>query len=535
MSQFRPFLSPERIRRHEAAGEWPAPGPSALLSARAAETPERLFLIDGATRLTFAEFERRTARLATGLARLGVGPGDVVSWQLPSWWEAAALAVAIDWIGAVSNPIIPICRAREVAFVTAQAGASVLVVPGRFRTFDHRELAAAVRRATPSLTSVVVARDTPGSGMTAFADLLAPGPVPPRAAAAPHEIATVFYTSGTTAEPKGVLHTRSTLGAFARLNAALSGAGPGDVSLLQFPLTHIGGLGAFLLLPLLTGSRAVYLDLWEPERALALIEREGVTSAGGPPPILQGLLGAPGFRPARVRSVRLAGSGAADVPPDLIRTVRRQFGAASFRAYGLTECPMLTSGRLDDPEEACATTDGRPAPGCQVRIVDDAGRGLPPDHEGEIEAYGPQLCVGYVDERLNTAAFTADGWLRTGDRGVVDAAGFLRVTGRRKDIIIRKGENLSAQAIEDVLAEHPAVAEVAVVGLPDTATGERACACVVLRPGASLSLAEVRAFMEGRGIMRQKIPEQLETVSTLPRNATGKVLKFELRRQLRDG
>jgi len=528
---FSPYLPADRIARHEGAGEWPCPGVSELLRRRVAETPSRVYIVDGDARLTFAEFASRANRLAAGLRRIGVGAGDVISWQLPSWWEAAAVDVAIDTLGAISNPIIPIYREREVTFIARQAGARVLLVPGRFRSFDYRELARTVQREAAALEHVVVVRDAPGMGMMTFESLLDDTTgEPPRAERPPHAVSGLFYTSGTTAEPKGVMHTASTLGAFARNNATVGGTGPDDVSLLQFPLTHIGGVGPFIVLPILIGSRVVCLDVWDPERALALIEREGVTSAGGPPAILQGLLNAKGFSSERARSVRTAGTGAADVPPELIREVRRRFAAVSFRSYGLTECPMLTSGTRTDPEDRCVHTDGRPTPGCQVRIVDESGCPVAPGVEGEIEATGPQMCVGYVDPALNDAAFTDDGWLRTGDLGVMDADGYVRVTGRKKDIIIRKGENLSAKAIEDVLYEHPSIADASVVGVPDAASGERVCACVVLRAGAPpLKLAELRAFMERKQVMRQKIPEQLEILPELPRNATGKVLKYVLR------
>jgi len=247
---------------------------------------------------------------------------------------------------------------------------------------------------------------------------------------------------------------------------------------------------------------------------------------------LQAMFAAPNFSPEKVRSIRTSGSGAADVSPELMREARERFGGAFVhRSYGMTECPMFTSGAPGDPEEKLHGTDGRPVPGCIARLVDEAGRPVGPNVEGEIEAYGPQLCVGYLDPALN-AVFTPDGFLRTGDLALMDEAGYLRITGRRKDIIIRKGENLSAKGIEDDLAAHPKVADVAVIGVPDARSGERVCACVVLRPGAAgLTLVEVRAFMEGRGVMRQKIPEQLELVAELPRNATGKVRKDELRRQ----
>lgn len=528
-------LDARRMARHTAAGEWPEPGVAAILAERVRLTPSRVFLADGDRRLTFAEFSARVGRLAAALVRLGLRPGDVVSWQLPNWWEAACVAVAIDHVGAVSNPILPIYREAEVGFIVRQAKTRLLIVPGTFRGFDFRTLAESVRRGAPFLEHVVVVRGEAGSGMRAFADLLAGEPAGTAPAPRdPHEVAMLFYSSGTTAEPKGVLHTSSSMGAFARTNSLVTGGGPDDVSLLQFPLTHIGGLAAFVMLPLQVGSRTVYLDVWDAERALALIESEGVTGAGGPPAILQGLLAAPGFSPERVRTVRVAGTGAADVPPELIRAVRRRFGAVSFRSYGLTECPMLTSGTPADAEEKCLYTDGRPTRGCEVRIVDANGAALGPDCEGEIEAFGPQLCVGYLDARLNDAAFTADGFIRTGDLGVLDRDGYVRVTGRKKDIIIRKGENLSAKAIEDVLHEHPAIAEAAVIGLPDPASGERVCACIVLRPGSPpLSLDELRSFMIAKQVMRQKIPEQIDVLPALPRNATGKVLKYELRARLR--
>jgi acyl-CoA synthetase (AMP-forming)/AMP-acid ligase II len=277
----------------------------------------------------------------------------------------------------------------------------------------------------------------------------------------------------------------------------------------------------------------VFMDTFDPALALDLVERHAVTGAGGPPAVLRAMLDAPNFSPAKVRSLRSSGSGAADVSPELMREVQSRMAPVVYRSYGMTECPVFTSGVSTDPEDKRHSTDGRPSPGCIARLVDDDGRPVSAGSEGEVEAYGPQLCVGYLDPALNSA-FTPHGFFRTGDLAVVDEAGFLRITGRKKDIIIRKGENLSAKGIEDVLADHPKLADVAVVGVPDAERGERVCACVVLRPGSgALTLAEIRAFMEARHVMRQKIPEQLEILSELPRNATGKVKKHELRARYR--
>jgi cyclohexanecarboxylate-CoA ligase len=536
----RPTRPPDdRLARHQASGAWPQPSLSALVAARARTDPDRVHLIegqrDGGRRVTFGELARRADRMAVALQRVGIGAGDVVSWQLPNWVEAAALACAIDRVGAVSNPIITIYREREVGFVCRQARSRVLVVPGQVRSVDHRELAAAVQAASPDLEHVLTVRAEPAAGQRALETLEddPSEPLPP-SPHGPHDVSTIFYTSGTTADPKGVLHTPSTLGAVRHFHAAMFGVSPDDRGLLQFPLTHIGGLVMFVLIPIANGSSVVFMDGFDPPLAVDLIERHGVTSAGGPPAVMQGIFAAPNFSTDRMRSVRTSGSGAADVSPELIREIGTKMAALAYRSYGMTECPMFTSGRPEDAEADRYGTDGRPVPGAVARIVDESGRPLPPGEEGEVEADGPQLCVGYIDPALNDA-FTPDGFFRTGDLAVMDARGFLRITGRRKDIIIRKGENLSAKGIEDDLAAHPKIADVAVIGVPDPDSGERVCACVVLRPGAgALTLAEVRDFMQTRGVMAQKIPERLETLHDLPRNATGKVRKDVLRERFRD-
>lgn len=534
----RPSRPPDdRRARHEASGEWPQPPLSALLDARLAADAGRVFLIEGlregGRQFTYGDLKRRADRMAVALARCGVRAGDVVSWQLPNWFEGAALAVAIDRLGAVSNPIITIYREREMAFVCRQARSRVLVVPGEVRGVDHRELGRAVRAVAPDLERVLTVRAAPAAGQQALESLEddPTAPLPP-SPLGPHDVSMLFYTSGTTADPKGVLHTPSTLGAVAHYHAQLFPPRPDDRSLLQFPLTHIGGLVMFVLVPVRWGASTVWMESFDPALAIDLIARHAVTSAGGPPAILQGMFAAPNFAPEKLRTVRSSGSGAADVSPELMRELRQKFATFAYRSYGMTECPMFTCGRPGDPEEKLHGTDGRPVPGATARLVDEQGRPVAAGVEGEIEAYGPQLCVGYLDPALN-AAFTADGFFRTGDLAVADGEGFIRITGRRKDIIIRKGENLSAKGIEDDLAAHPAVAEVAVIGVPDARSGERVCACVVLKPGAALSLADLRAFMQARGVMMQKIPEQLELIAELPRNATGKVRKDALRARYR--
>src|SRR5712691_7260447 len=320
----------ERRARHEATGEWPQPSLSAMLAERVRRTPERVYLIEGRREggrsYSFADLAARAERMAGALLALGVRPGEVVSWQLPNWFEAAALAVAIDSIGAVSNPIIAIYREREMSFVCRQARARVLVVSGVVRGVDHRELARAVRAAAPDLEHVLTVRAEPGPGMRALEALEETAPKPrPRG---PHDVSMLFYTSGTTAEPKGVQHTPSTLGAVIRFQAELLHPSPDDRSLLQFPLAHLGGVVMFVMLPIVHGSSTVFMESFDPELAVDLIERHRVTSAGAP----------------------------------------------------------------GDPEEKRFGTDGRPVPGCAARLADEAGRSVGPNVEGELQVYGPQLC-----------------------------------------------------------------------------------------------------------------------------------------------
>src|SRR3989442_6512040 len=402
------------------------PSLAARVGGRARGTPGRVSLIggrrEGGRSYTFGGLAARAVRMAGALLGLGVRPGQVVSWQLPNWFEAAELAVAIGSIGAVSNPIIAIYREREMSFVCRQARARVLIVPGVVRGVDHRELARAVRAAAPDLEHLLTVRAEPGPGMRALEALEeTPVTASPPTPHGPHDVSMLFYTSGTTADPKGVLHTPSTLGAVIRFQAELLHPSPEDRSLLQFPLPPLGGIVMFVMLPVAHGSSTVFMESFDPELAVDLIERHRITSAGGPPAVLQAMFGAKNFAPEKVRSVRGSGARAADVTPELMRQAEERLrGALVHRSYGMTECPMFTSGAPGDPEEKRFGTDGRPVPGCVARVVDEAGRPLGANLEGELQAYGPQLCVGYLDPALNVA-FAPAGMLRTCDLSVMDA------------------------------------------------------------------------------------------------------------------
>ncbi len=504
-----------------------------LVERRAEATPDALFAVDEDDRcLDFRGYREACLRAAAGFARRGVGAGTPVSWVLPTWMEALVLCGALSRLGAVQNPILPIYRDREVGFVAAQTRARLLCVPSRWRGFDYAAMAGRIAAQLPDLEVRVIDRDLPEGDPTSL------GP-PPAAPGRPDDapVRWLFYTSGTTADPKGARHTDATLMAtFSGMIRVLQLA-PDDRHALVFPFTHVGGIG-WLIAGLMAGFGHVLVSTFDPERSVPLLSRHGVTQAGAGTAFHQAYLAAQRARPGRplFPHVRAFPGGGAPKPPQLHYDLKNELGGAGIvSGYGLTECPIIAMNSIQDPDVKLAHTEGRPnPPEAEIRVVRSDGRLAGPCEEGELRIRGPQLCRGYVDSALDAEAFDEDGFFRTGDLGQLDEDGFVVITGRLKDVIIRKGENISAKEVEDLLYSHPKVADVAVIGLPDPALGERCCAVVACQnPDAPLGFDEMAAFLKGRGLMIQKIPEQLECVEAIPRNAAGKILKKELRERYR--
>ncbi len=516
--------------RYRSAGLWRGETLWQAFAATAARAPERIAVVDGPVRTTFGALGAAVERLAGGLARRGVGSGDVVAFQLPNWIETLVVLLAASRLGAVGNPVLPIHRRRELGFILAESGARLLFIPGRHRDCDHRELVAELQPTLPALEHVVVVRDAPTPGTIAWTEVT--GDPPPPAADA-DAIALLIYTSGTTAEPKGVLHSHETLLAEARSLGPVHGLTGDDVVLMPSPLTHISGIAHACLVPAAFGTTAVLMDRWDPDAGLALIAAERVSYMVGAPTFLRDLAQHPRLSDHDVSSLRLFSCGGADVDPTLVREAAERLGCVAKRVYGSTEFPTVTTTGPDDPPARRFDSEGRPIGANEIRIVDEDGAPLATGREGEILARGPECFLGYRNPALDAEAFTADGWFRTGDLGTVDAAGYLRITGRRKDIIIRKGENISAHELEDLIAAHPAVAEVAVVGIPDAAAGEIACAAVRVRPGhPPPTLGDLAAHLTAQGLSRRKLPERLEVVEDFPRTGSGKILKRSVRERL---
>jgi cyclohexanecarboxylate-CoA ligase len=536
IEMLRPTHVPPLRDSYRRAGLWRGETLAHAARTTAARAPERTALVDGAARVTFGELVACAERVAAGLAALGVAPGDVVAVQLPNWHETVAAYLGIARLGAVLNPVLPTARERDLAFVLRESGARVLVTSGRYRDCDHRELARAVRPEAPGLASVIVVRDEPGEAALPWEAVAATSSAPPPLPTDAEAIALLLHTSGSTAAPKGVLHSHETLLAEARSLGPVHGLDDSDVALMPSPLAHISGIVHGFLVPLVHGSRAVLMDRWDPAAALALIEAERVTYMAGAPTFLRDLAHHPALDRHDVSSFRLFSCGGADVDPTLIREAAARLGCVAKRVYGSSEFPTLTTTGPDDPPARRVDSDGRAIGAAELRLVDDDGNAVAAGVEGEVHARGPECFLGYHHASLNDDTFTADGWVRTGDLGTVDADGYLRITGRKKDIIIRKGENISAREIEDLLATHAAVAEVAVVGVPDPTSGEIACAVVRLRPGATPpSLADVTAHLLAQGLNKRKLPERVTIVADFPRAASGKIHKRDLRRRLLAG
>ncbi|MDX3693299.1 AMP-binding protein [Streptomyces europaeiscabiei] len=479
-----------------------------LLVRRAELTPDRPVLLQDDRTLSFGELRTRAERVAAGLYDMGVRPGTVVAWQLPTRIETALLSFALARLGAVQSPVIPFYRDREVGFALRESKADFFAVPGEWRGFDHTEMA----------------RRLEARGIFEAYDRLPDGD-PAALPAAPADgtsVRWIYWTSGTTSDPKGVLHTDRSLIAGGSCLAHALRLSQEDVGSIAFPYAHIGGPDYMVML-LLYGFPAVMFEHFALPAALEGYRKHGVTVAGGSTAFYSMFLAEQRKQPGVpvVPTLRLLAGGGAPKPPEVYHSVVREMGVQLTHGYGMTEVPMITMGSPDDSVENLATTEGRPPAGMEIRIAED----------GEVRLRGEAVCRGYLDPAQSAAAFDADGFFVTGDLGQVTDSGHLVLTGRLKDVIIRKGENISAKEIEDLLHRHPAVQDTAVIGLPDAERGERVCAVVEQPPGADpLTLADVTDWLRAEGLSVHKLPEQVEVLDALPRNETlRKVLKYKLR------
>jgi cyclohexanecarboxylate-CoA ligase len=505
------------------------------LARAVARSPDKIAIvacrsdIGTETRLSYRQIDDLSSRLAAALRAHGIGRGDVVSFQLPNWWEFSILHLACLKLGAISNPLMVIFRERELRFMLGLAESKLLVVPASFRGFDYAAMAANLREHLPKLAHVfVVGRD----GADGFARLLehpAPATVfTPTDGPGPDEVIQLLYTSGTTGEPKGVMHNSNTMLSNLEYFAERLGLGVDDVIHMPSPLAHQLGFMYGIVLPIMLGGTAILQDIFAAPEMARQIRDEAASFTMGATPFLNDLTEHVAATGLATPSLRVFVSAGAPIPRALVAKARQTLGAAIVSAWGMSENGAVTTTRLDDGEEKATTTDGGPLPGMELRILGADGAVLPAGQEGQLQVRGCSNFVGYL-KRPELNPNDPDGWFDTGDLARMDADGYIRIAGRSKDIIIRGGENIPVVEVEGLLFRHPAVAEVAIVGFPDARLGERACAFVRLREGASLTLPEVTTYLEAQRMARQYMPERLEILPELPRTPSGKIQKFKLR------
>jgi cyclohexanecarboxylate-CoA ligase len=531
--QFDPVLIPPRQQAMTTAGFWRNQTINDFVAQALKQCPDHTAVVAYRSevmqpaRLSYRALDVQVDRVARGLQSLGVGHSDVVSWQLPNWWEFLALALACARIGAVANPIMPIFRQRELKFMLDFGESKVFIVAKTYKGFDYEAMANGMRGDLPFLQHLVVLG---GEGTNSFERLLLRNDTPALTGQglSPDDVLLLMYTSGTTGEPKGVMHSSNTL--FANLHGFIDAYGltQKDVILGASPMAHLTGYGYLAMIPLILNATTVLQDIWEPRQALELIRDEGITYSMASSPFVADLCSAAeAGGPVSPQFANFCCAGA-PIPPVLIERARKVLGLAVSSAWGMTECGAVTITEPSRTDEKSGSTDGRPLPGIDVKVVNEDGQPLPTGQTGRLLVRGSSLFGGYL-KRPHLNATDGEGWFDTGDLAYLDTEGYVRINGRSKDLIIRGGENIPVMEVENLLYKHPAVALVAIVGYPDTRLGERACAFVTVKPGHSFTLEDMSRYLTEHQVTRQYHPERLELMDDLPKTPSGKLQKFKLR------
>jgi cyclohexanecarboxylate-CoA ligase len=538
---FETILTREQVEEYTSQGLWVNRTITDFLDDVAERTPDKVAFTDSRRQITYGELKEQVDHCALGLLELGVGPGDVVSFQLPNWIEWVVVHYAASRIGAISNPLIPIYRQREVGFMVGLARSKVIVVPSDFRGFDYVGMVEELRGGWPALERVLVVDGKSGEGTQSWENFMAtpwesrrdPDSLPDLRPD-PNEVTLLIFTSGTTGEPKGVMHTHNTVVAANNPLPARLGITSDSVIHMASTLAHLTGFLYGARLNVQNGATCVLQDLWDAATFVRLVEKHRITYTSAATPFLHDVLHAPNLEEHDLSSLALFCCMGAPIPRVIVREAKRKLpGLVVLGGWGQSENGLVTLGIPGDPEEKVIDTDGYPWPGMHIRTVDSDGHEVAPGTEGRLQVYGPTLFVGYA-ERLEMTRKSFDGpWFETGDLARVDADGYVNITGRTKDVIIRGGENIPVTYIENVLYENPKLDAVAIVATPDPRLQERACACVMVKPGVDFTFEEMKEFLQDRGVAKQYWPERLEVLAELPKTPSGKIRKFELREQVR--
>ncbi len=532
------ILSPEYVERYQSV--WPNKTILDYLKDAIDKNPDKTAIIDKKSRYTYQELGKLVDRVALGLSELGLGKGDVISFQLPNWNEFVILHYAVTRIGAISNPLIPIYRDREIGYMVGMVESKMIVVPDQFRGFDFPAMIERLRPQWPSMEHVYVIGDHVPAGMQSFSSLLNE-PWEERMDPAildkidhdPNDVTEIIFTSGTTGSPKGVMHTHNTLCISTDYWIERLRLTSDDIMFMASTFAHQTGFGYGVRLPTHYAGTAVYQDIWNPSEFIEWVEKEKITFTAGATPFLQDTVQYEGIENYNLTSLRTFVALGAPIPRALVKEAAEKVPFTILAGWGQTENGLVTLTKLDDSEEILISTDGVAFPGMELKVVNFQGDTCSPNEEGDLLCRGPALFVGYLKQIDKTMDEYTDGWFITGDRAVMDEAGYIRIAGRNKDIIIRGGENIPIAYVENVLYENPDISVVQIIAMPDSRLQEKACAFISMKAGKTpLTLQSVQAFLSEKGIAKQYWPEHVETIDEFPRTPSGKIQKFRLRERI---
>ena len=545
--EFDAVLIPSRRAHSIAQGLWHDRTINDDLDACVATCPDKTALTavqaesGKVTQFTYRELSHMADRVAVGLSKLGVGHNDIVACQLPNWWQFTVTYLACSRLGAVMNPLMHIFRERELSFMLKHGEAKVLIIPQSFRGFDYEKMVHELQPSLPDLKHVVVVN---GTGPNSFEALLS-GPaweqdsqaqaVLTQHRPAPDDVTQLIYTSGTTGEPKGVMHTANTVMANIIPYAERLQLDAEDVVLMASPMAHQTGFMYGLMMPIMLKASAVLQDIWEPKKAVEVINTEKASFTMASTPFLTDLTRSVAENNTPVPTLKTFLCAGAPIPGPLVEQARAALGTKIVSAWGMSENGAVTLIQLNDPDERAFNTDGLALPGVELKVVelDASGPALPTGTAGRLYVRSCSNFGGYL-KRPHLNGTDAEGWFDTGDLARMDEAGYIRITGRSKDVIIRGGENIPVVEIESLLYRHPAVAMAAIVAYADERLGERACAVVVPKPGQSFDMPTMVAYLKEQQVAVQYIPERLEVRESMPATPSGKIQKFKLREELRN-
>ena len=538
MSNFKTLLTPQYIEQYNEV--WPQKTILDYLNNAVSQAPDKVAIIDKKSRYTYKELHALVDRAALGLQQLGVEKGDVVSLQLPNWNEFIILHFAITRPGAITNPLIPIYREREIGYMVNAVQSKVIIIPDEFRGFNYVQMIQGLRPQWPFLKEVLVIGDNIPDDMKSI-DVLLKTPWEEQFDVAeldktdmhPNDVTEIIFTSGTTGNPKGVMHTHNTLCVSTNFwidHLQLTGD---DVLFMASTFAHQTGFGYGVRLPTHYVGTAVYQDVWDVDEFLQLIPQEKITFTAGATPFLQDTVQSPNLINTDLSTFRAFLALGAPIPRPLVRQAREIVNFNILSGWGQTENGLVTLSKLNDSEDKLVNTDGCAFKEMAVKVVDADFNEVPPNTEGNLLCKGPALFVGYLNQIETTQNEFHNGWFITGDRAIMDEDGYIRISGRNKDIIIRGGENIPVAYLENILYEHRDVFAAQIVAMPDPRLQERACAFICMKPNsAPLTMETLQQFLTEKGIAKPYWPEHLEIVDDFPRTASGKIQKFKLREMI---